>query len=253
MLPSRHGHARFLGPMLASASMSGELPWSEGPVIPAIGVRRRDLALGMVTLDSRAESASGLGMATLDSRAEADAAFGMATLDSSAETAFGMATLDSKASEAFMATLDSTAAAAFMQAWPFVAYWFTFYRKAISDEYFRAREESLVEACFEAWWNEAFADSTSQMDDEEEEYSSDFTEPESGPNLYYYQLHLLGDQSRRDHNVCVYKLKPVRSHICGSLGACSYMRHSLLNMPVDKVVVLELIVILLRAQSWEPL
>jgi hypothetical protein len=45
----------------------------------------------------------------------------------------------------------------------------------------------------------------------------------------------------------------VRSHICGSLGACSYMRHSLLNMPVDKVVVRELIVLLLRAQSWEAL
>jgi hypothetical protein len=31
------------------------------------------------------------------------------------------------------------------------------------------------------------------------------------------------------------------------------MRHSRLNMPVEKVVVLELIVILLRAQSWEPI
>ena len=110
-----------------------------------------------------------------------------------------------------------------------------------------------MEACFEAWWNEAFMDSTSQMDDEEEELSEDFTEPDGGPDLWYYQLHLLGDQSRRDHNVCVYKLKPVRSHICGSLGACSYMRHSLLNMPVDKVVVRELIVLLLRAQSWEAL
>ena len=240
--------------MLASASMSGELPWSEGPVIPAIGVRRRDLALGMVTLDSRAESASGLGMATLDSSAEADAAFGMATLDSSAETAFGMATLDSKASEAFMATLDSTAAAAFMQAWPLVAYWFTFYRKAISDEYFRAREESLMQACFDAFWHAAFVDNTRQWYDEEEELSEQFSEPDGfRVDHWYYQLYLMGDQSRRDHNVCVYKLKPVRSHICGSLGACSYMRHSLLNMPVDKAVALELIVILLRAQSWEPL
>ena len=62
-----------------------------------------------------------------------------------------------------------------------------------------------------------------------------------------------GDQSRSDHDVCVYKLDEVCSHICGSFGAGSYMRHSRLNMPVDKVVVLELIVILLRAQTWEPL
>ena len=255
MLPSRHGHARFLGPMLASASMSGELPWSEGPVIPAIGVRRRDLALGMVTLDSRAESASGLGMATLDSRAEADAAFGMATLDSSAETAFGMATLDSKASEAFMATLDSTAAAAFMQAWPLVAYWFTFYRKAISDEYFRAREESLMEACFESWWHAAFVDYTRQMDDDSDERSSEqFSEPEGVRVDHWYNwLYSQGDQSRRAHDVCVYKLNQACSYICASLGASSYMRHSRLNMPVDKVVVLKLVVILLRAQSREPL
>jgi hypothetical protein len=205
--------------MLASASMS-ELPWSEGPVILAISVRR------------------------------AEAAFGMATLDSRAETAFGMATLDSKAAEAFMATLDSTAAAAFMQAWPLVADWFTFYREAISDEYFRAREESLMEACFEALWHEAFTDSTPEMD----ALSDQFSEPDGVRADHWYDILVsMGDQSRRDHNVCVYKLKPVCSHICGSLGASSYMRHSRLNMPVEKVVVLELIVILLRAQSWEPL
>ena len=249
MLPSRHGHAGFLGLMLASASMS-ELPWSEGPVIPAISVRRADPALGMATLDSRAEAASAFGMATLDSIAEAETAFGMATLDSSAETAFGMATLGSRAAEAFMATLDSTAAAAFMQAWPLVADWFTFYREAISDEYFRAREESLMEACFEALWHEAFTDSTPEMD----ALSDQFSEPDGVRADHWYNwCHSQGDQSRRAHDVCVCKLNQACSHICASLGASSYMRHSRLNMPVDKVVVLKLIVILLRAQSWEPL
>jgi hypothetical protein len=253
VLPSRHGNAEFLGLMLASASMS-KLPRSEGPVILAISVRRAESAFGMATLDSRAEAESAFGMATLDSRAEAESDFGMATLDSSAETAFGMATLDSKAAEAFMATLDSTAAAAFMQAWPLVAHWFAFYREAISDEYFRAREESLMEACFEAWWNEAFMDSTSQMDDDSDELSEQFSEPEGVRVDHWYNwLYSQGDQSRRAHDVCVYKLNQACSYICASLGASSYMRHSRLNMPVDKVVVLKLIVILLRAQSWEPL
>jgi hypothetical protein len=44
-----------------------------------------------------------------------------------------------------------------------------------------------------------------------------------------------GDQSRRDHEVCVYKPEEVCSHICGSFGAGSYMRHSRLNMPVELV------------------
>jgi len=111
-----------------------------------------------------------------------------------------------------------------------------------------------MQACFDAFWHAAFVDNTRQWYDEEEELSEQFSEPDGfRVDHWYYQLYLMGDQSRRDHNVCVYKLKPVRSHICGSLGACSYMRHSLLNMPVDKVVVLELIVVLLRAQSWEPL
>ena len=83
-----------------------------------------------------------------------------------------------------------------------------------------------MKVCFEAWWHES------------ELYRVDH---------WYDWLDSVGDQSRRDHNVCVYKLNPVCSHICGSLGAGSYMRHSRPNMPVDKVVVLELIVILLRA------
>jgi hypothetical protein len=246
VLPSRPGHAEFLGLMLASASMS-ELPWSEGPVILAISVRRAASAFGMATLDSRAEAESAFVMATLDSRAEAESDFGMATLDSSAETAFGMATLGSRAAEAFMATLDSRAAAAFMQAWPLVADWIAFHREAISDEYFRAREESLMEACFQAWWYEAFMASPSEMDDVSDEISSEqFEEPEGVRIDHWYDwLRNLGDQSRRAHDVCVCKLNQACSHICASLGASSYMRHS---RPVVK-----LIVILLRAKSWEPL
>jgi hypothetical protein len=112
-----------------------------------------------------------------------------------------------------------------------------------------------MEACFFAFWDEAFTANPNEMDDVSDEISSEqFEEPEGVLIDHWYDwARISGDQSRRAHDVCVYKLKTVRSHICGSLGACSYMRHSLLNMPVDKVVVRELIVLLLRAQSWEAL
>jgi hypothetical protein len=145
-----------------------------------------------------------------------------------------------------MATLDSRAESAFMQAWPLVADWIIAHREAIS-EYVRRRERYLMEVCFEALWRESAGSTHSSLSDQ-------FSEPEGvRVDNWYNWLHRQGDQSRRAHDVCVYKLNQVCSHICGSLGAGSYMRHSRLNMPVEKVVVLELIVILLRAQSWEPI
>ena len=104
-----------------------------------------------------------------------------------------------------------------------------------------------MEACFEALWHERAGSTHLSLSDQ-------FSEPEGiRVDHWYNWSQRQGDQSRRARGVCGYKLNQVCSHICGSLGAGSYMRHSRLNMPVEKVVVREEIVILLRAQSWEPI